>query len=864
MSTAKRKKRSSSLKGSLNPSKRHRDRFNIELDNLAKLLPFPHDVIQKLDKLSILRLSASYLRAKNFFKGQQWTEESKVGKLSDGPPDFEGNGIFSKLLLDALDGFVIVLTREFEVFYASETVQDYLGLAQASVIHQDFLRFIHVDDHDLIRKNLLPFPEDEEEQKIRILDEENDGIASETGSTCSSDEQGKDVETERSFVCRMKCILNTSAGFFKPFRCSGRLREMTLPDCERRDYGLFMICTPLETVSSSVLEIRLKTSLFCTKNRMDLSFMDIDQKGRSLLGYHKRDIALQSSYCMIHFDDIPVLKTLHGDLMSTGKCQGTFRMLNKNLKWQWLTGTAQVVFKGTEPDFIITTNRPLSEEEGEEILRQRGQFPALPFTASDSGSPSPRSPRSPGSVSSYSNGGSPLGVPWGDFSATADFKYPTMPASHKYSSNGRLKRKANVPDGFVKSPASGSAPNPTLQEADSNSPLLQQHPSSPFLADALLSSATSCTSTPMSPEEPEFFGLGVDIQAELEKDAPELSDFMLLDPQDLTLDDLHLEPLDNAGNGGDLLQGMDPPTYEEALLLATDCLTIACNNDNNSLTSPDGSQPPLSQSPPKNLEHFSPKAQMAPSPYPSPASHPSPHMSPGGLPTPDPSPVGHCNTAPARVNISWGGMGQMKVSKAPQAPPPQMQSKSALISTTIKKKERHEMYGPSCITGQQPPNPMVSPRGMQHGLQGNWVHPNQVPQAPRNIQQQQYPDWKTQQHTIQQSGMQNFAGQRTATVMGSENAVYATNMQGGKWDLNVPPLFEDTLPSLEYDGGLGYTRTATQQNMGGTGHLQHHGWDPQVDILSPPYHQEDYHAGFGFQGNPLPANSQGQTTLGWG
>ena len=45
--------------------------------------------------------------------------------------------------------------------------------------------------------------------------------------------------------------------------------------------------------------------------------------------------------------------------MTTGKCQGTFRMLNKNLKWQWLTGTAQVVFKGNEPDFIITTNRPL-------------------------------------------------------------------------------------------------------------------------------------------------------------------------------------------------------------------------------------------------------------------------------------------------------------------------------------------------------------------------------------------------------------------------------------------------------------------------------------------------------------------------
>ena len=96
-----------------------------------------------------------------------------------------------------------------------------------------------------------------------------------------------------------------------------------------------------------------------------------------------------------------------------------------------------------------------SEEEGEEILRQRGQFPALPFTASDNGSPSPRSPRSPGSVSSYSNGSSPhpVGVPWGDFSATGNFKYPNLP--NKYSSNGRVKKKQPASEGIAKSPASG-------------------------------------------------------------------------------------------------------------------------------------------------------------------------------------------------------------------------------------------------------------------------------------------------------------------------------------------------------------------------------------------------------------------------
>ncbi|NWV44174.1 AHR protein, partial [Grantiella picta] len=367
-----------------NPSKRHRDRLNQELNKLTGLLPFPEDVRSRLDKLSILRLAVGYLKVKSYLMATA----PKVGSCVDQPRapggdrwmELQGDReLFpeGELLLQALNGFVIAVTGDGYIFYISPTVQDYLGFHQSDLIYQSVYELIHADDRAAFRCQLHRTPVNAAD----IFPPEQPLLA---GRSAMSSPQHVHAEkqsfVERSFTCRFRCLLDNSSGFLA-LNFRGRLKFLLgqhKSAADKSRVALFAIATLLQPLS--ILELRTKTLIFQTKHKLDFTPMACDSRGKVVLGYTEMELCRKGSgYQFVHAADMMHCAEHHVRMMKTGESGLTvFRLLTKRGGWVWVQANARLVYKGDRPDCIIARQRALSNEEGEEHLRKRNL--QLPFS----------------------------------------------------------------------------------------------------------------------------------------------------------------------------------------------------------------------------------------------------------------------------------------------------------------------------------------------------------------------------------------------------------------------------------------------------------------------------------------------------
>ncbi|XP_009866555.1 PREDICTED: aryl hydrocarbon receptor-like, partial [Apaloderma vittatum] len=311
-------------------------------------------------------------------------EAEGAGDCSNGPASGSAAIPEGELLLQALNGFVLVVTSEGLIFYSSHTIQDYLGFHQTDVMHQSVFELIHTEDQLEFSRNL---------HWALLGTLACQSLSSTEGKSLGSSAVAYKPDQlppenssflERSFVCRFRCLLDNSSGFLA-LNLQGRLKFLHGQNKKSEDgsalppqLALFAISTPLQP--PSILQIRTKNMIFRTKHKLDFTPLACDAKGKIVLGYTEAELRMRGTgYQFVHAADMLYCAENHVRMMKTGESGLTvFRLLTKENRWKWVQANARLVYKNGKPEYIIVTQRPLVDEEGGEHLRKRSVH--LPFT----------------------------------------------------------------------------------------------------------------------------------------------------------------------------------------------------------------------------------------------------------------------------------------------------------------------------------------------------------------------------------------------------------------------------------------------------------------------------------------------------
>jgi len=123
-----------------------RQRENDTFTGIAEALPIQENT-KDLDKASVLRVAIHFLKLRDVVaegEGQEQAEEEENAENGSSISNFLPN--FSKDVLQALDGFLMVVSRDGRILYVSESIANYLGLRQVDVIGVHVQDIIHPQD----------------------------------------------------------------------------------------------------------------------------------------------------------------------------------------------------------------------------------------------------------------------------------------------------------------------------------------------------------------------------------------------------------------------------------------------------------------------------------------------------------------------------------------------------------------------------------------------------------------------------------------------------------------------------------------------------------------------------------------------
>ncbi|KAK3093285.1 hypothetical protein FSP39_013650 [Pinctada imbricata] len=380
-------------------AKRRRDNEGVELDRLIELLPFSSESLKRMDKNSMMDLLLDYMKMKQYVQKemaalslQDKEESGETTKQVTTPTNNQValpagkqlalpsngccrniamiNGVEveeSTLMLEAMNGFLILLDKKKRVMYASDGILTHLGIDQIYVLGKYIKDFIHPDDIAELRKqfNLKP-----------CADQENCNCTPIVSGKRKEDSvhDPPHLDNARVFYLRMKFYLKRKNarrkhGGYTLVQWSGRLkmRSSSQPGGYAVD-GLICICRPMQT--NSILEINMDGNMFMSRHDLGMRFTFCDPRIVTLLGYEPQELLGKTAYTFHNPIDAPKVSDCHSKLIVKGASVSKYyRFIGKNCDWVWMQTRATIIYNTSNvPQYIVCMNYIISEEEGQRYL----------------------------------------------------------------------------------------------------------------------------------------------------------------------------------------------------------------------------------------------------------------------------------------------------------------------------------------------------------------------------------------------------------------------------------------------------------------------------------------------------------------
>ncbi|XP_033880632.3 neuronal PAS domain-containing protein 1 isoform X1 [Acipenser ruthenus] len=380
---------------SRNAARSRRGKENFEFFELAKMLPLPGAITSQLDKASVIRLSISYLRIRDFCRQGEppWSplleggpHNKAVGRTQMSPATDLFEHHLGGHLLQSLDGFAFVVSHEGRFLYISETVSIYLGLSQVELTGSSVFDYIHPADHVEMAERLGMRLH---RRGVSQATNENTSSSASTSSLAETPEPEApsplppEDSPYRSFFIRMKSTLtkrglHIKSSGYKVIHVTGRIRCQPTHSSApvQRELGLVALAHTLPP--STLNEVRMESHMFVFRVNMDLQVIYCENRIAEYMDLSPTEVIGQSCYHFIHVEDVDSIRQSHEDLLVKGQVvTGYYRWLQRRGGFLWIQSCATISFNHKSPQDrnIIWVNYVLSRPELQDTPLDIQQLP---------------------------------------------------------------------------------------------------------------------------------------------------------------------------------------------------------------------------------------------------------------------------------------------------------------------------------------------------------------------------------------------------------------------------------------------------------------------------------------------------------